>query len=324
MSFDYEYSNLVLGRNSRIGLEEGVLKDGTSNYYYIGAWKHFDSTSLKADTGRFVHTITVPNDIVNAQNIGIGFYIQVGDGTTMKICNPQIEIGDTATGWKPAPEDGVNSSIEYTKSQIDIVEKKIELKVSSTTYENGIKRNESIAKMLSNSKMLDAHTDVNFSNGTNNLRGYDNLGSGQVVLDVIDNNDAPNSTHKVLRVRSAGTATSPGAGGFYYGVQTDKNQILIFRFTAKVPADKFLSFATNGAGTGYTSEWLTSNHGTGKWEEYIHVVYCGSSGTFSSTGFFYINQGGAYEMLISYASAFLYNGDNAFVGKKNMKQRSLS
>lgn len=130
LSFDYEYSNLVLGRNSRIGLEEGVLKDGTSNYYYIGAWKYFNSTSLKADTGRFVYTITVPNDIVNAQNIGVGFYIQVGDGTTMKICNPQIEIGDTATGWKPAPEDGVNESKEYTRQQISIVEGKISLEVS--------------------------------------------------------------------------------------------------------------------------------------------------------------------------------------------------
>lgn len=125
LSFDYEYSNLVLGRNSRIGLEEEVLKDGTSNYYYIGAWKYFDSTSLKADTGRYVYTITVPNDIVNAQNIGIGFYIQVGDGTTMKICNPQIEIGDTATGWSPAPEDSVIESMEYTNSQISVVEGKI-------------------------------------------------------------------------------------------------------------------------------------------------------------------------------------------------------
>lgn len=125
LSFDYEYSNLVLGRNSRIGLEEGILKDGTSNYYYIGAWKYFDPTSLKADTGRFVHTITVPNDIVNAKNIGVGFYIQVGDGTTMKICNPQIEIGDTATGWKPAPEDGIIESKEYTNQQIQIVEGKI-------------------------------------------------------------------------------------------------------------------------------------------------------------------------------------------------------
>lgn len=321
LSFDYEYSNLVLGRNSRIGLEEGVLKDGTSNYYYIGAWKYFDSTSLKADTGRFVHTITVPNDIVNAQNIGVGFYIQVGDGTTMKICNPQIEIGDTATGWKPAPEDGVNQSIEYTKSQIDVLEKKIELKVSSTTYEEGIKHSEKISKLLSNSKMLDAHTDVNFANGTNNLNRYSNSANDQVVLDVIDNNEAPNSTHKVLRVRSSGAGTSPGAGGFYFGVQTDKNKIFIFRFTAKVPSGKNLGFASNAAGTGYTSEWLTSNAGTGKWEEYIHAVYCGSSGTFSSTGFFYILQSGSYEMLISYASGFLYNGDNAYVGKKTYETK---
>jgi cytoskeletal protein CcmA (bactofilin family) len=137
LSFDYEYSNLVLGRNSRVGLEEPVLKDGTSNHYYIGSWKYFDSTSLKADTGRFVETITVPNDVVNAQSIGIGFYIQVGDGTTMKICNPQIEIGDTATGWKPAPEDGVNESKEYTRQQISIVEGKITTTVKKITEVDG-------------------------------------------------------------------------------------------------------------------------------------------------------------------------------------------
>lgn len=321
ISFDYEYSNLELGGNNRIGLEEPVLKDGTSEYYWVGTFKYFNSLSPKAEKGRFVNTITIPEDIVNSQNKGISLIIQVGNGTNMKVCNPQIEIGDTATGWSPAPEDGVNQSIEYTQSQIDVVEKKIELKVSSTTYENGIKRTETISKLLSNSEMYSSFTDVNFSNGTNNLYRYDNAGSGQVVLDVIDNNEAPNGTHKVLRVRSQGTGTSPGAGGFYYGVQTDKNKIIIFRFTAKVQADKFLSFASNEAGTGYTSEWLTSNHGTGKWEEYIHVVYCGSSGTFSTTGYFYINQGGAYEMLISYASAFLYNGDNAFVGKKTYETK---
>ena len=321
ISFDYEYSNLELGGNNRIGLEEPVLKDGTSEYYWVGTFKYFNSLSPKAEKGRFVNTITIPENIVNSQNKGISLIIQVGNGTNMKVCNPQIEIGDTVTGWSPAPEDGVNQSIEYTKSQIDVVEKKIELKVSSTTYENGIKRTENISKLLSNSEMYSSYTDVNFSNGRNNLNVYDNSGSGQVTLDVIDNNEAPNGTHKVLRVRSQGTGTSPGAGGFYYGVQTDKNKIIIFRFTAKVPADKFLSFASNQAGTGYTSEWLTSNHGTGKWEEYIHVVYCGSSGTFSTTGYFYINQGGAYEMLISYASAFLYNGDNAFVGKKTYETK---
>lgn len=125
ISFDYEYSNLELGGYNRIGLEEPVLKDGTSEYYWIGTFKYFSSISPKAESGRFVGTITIPNDIVNSQNKGIGLIIQVGNSTNMKVCNPQIEIGDTATGWKPAPEDGVIESKEYTNSQISVVEGKI-------------------------------------------------------------------------------------------------------------------------------------------------------------------------------------------------------
>lgn len=132
ISFDYEYSNLVLGGSQRIGLEASVLKDGTSQYYYIGAFKYFDSYSLKADSGRFANTVTVPNDILNNDSISINAYIQVGSGSKVKMCNFQVEIGDTATGWKPAPEDGVNSSIEYTKSQIDILESSISLKASQS------------------------------------------------------------------------------------------------------------------------------------------------------------------------------------------------
>ena len=182
LSFDYEYSNLVLGRNSRIGLEEGVLKDGTSNYYYIGAWKYFDSTSLKAGTGRFVHTITVPNDIVNAQNIGIGFYIQVGDGTTMKICNPQIEIGDTATEWKPAPEDGIIESKEYTNSQISVVEGKITSTVEKINTVDGrvtglasrVEQTEkSITSVVGDIGVINSTTNRHVSKRID-LRGWDN------------------------------------------------------------------------------------------------------------------------------------------------------
>lgn len=125
ISFDYEYSNLELGGNNRIGLEEPVLKDGTSEYYFVATFKYFNSLSPKAEKGRFVNTITIPEDIVNSQNKGISLIIQVGNGTNMKVCNPQIEIGDTATGWKPAQEDGVIESKEYTNSQISVVEGKI-------------------------------------------------------------------------------------------------------------------------------------------------------------------------------------------------------
>lgn len=242
-------------------------------------------------------------------------------GNVIRIENFIVATGTVCPGFSPASADISFLNERFTQSKIDIVEGKIELKVSSTTYEDGIKRVDSISRMLSNAQMLDRYTDVNFSNGTNGIGSYDNSGSGQVKLDVIDNDEAPNSTHKVLRVRSAGTATTPGAGGFTYTAPSDKNRVLIFRFTAKLEEGKLIEWASNMAGEGYTCEWLTPNYGTGKWEEYILAVYCGSSGTFSSTGYFYIAQRGAYEMLISYASAFMYSGDNAFVGKKTYETK---
>lgn len=242
-------------------------------------------------------------------------------GDVIRIENFIVAKGTVCPGFSPASADISFLNERFTQSKIDIVEGKIESKVSSTTYENGIKRADRISRMLSNSKMLDAYADVNFSNGTNGIGSYGNTSSYQVKLDVIDNDEAPNSTHKVLRVRSSGAATYPGAGGFTYTAPSEKSRVLIFRFTAKFPVGKNLSFASNAAGDGYTDEWLTPNYGTGQWEEYIHVVYCGSSGTFSSTGYYYIVQGGAYEMLISYASAFMYGGDNAFVGKKTYETK---
>lgn len=200
ISFDYEYSNLVLGGHNRVGLEEGVLKDDTSNYYYIGAWKYFDSTSLKADTGRFAYTITVPNDIVNAQNIGISLYTQAGDGTTMKICNPQIEIGDTATGWKPAPEDGIIESKEYTNSQISVVEGKITSTVEKINTVDGRVTGLASRVTQTESSINSVVGDINTLNSTTerkvtkqiDLTGWDNNKFYPLVIGL-----APNYKSKV-------------------------------------------------------------------------------------------------------------------------------
>lgn len=317
LSFDYEYSNLVLGRNSRIGLEEEVLKDGTSNYYYIGAWKYFDSTSLKADTGRFVHTITIPNDIVNDQNIGVGFYIQVGDGTTMKICNPQIEIGDTATGWKPAPEDGVNSSIEYTKSQIDIVEKKIELKVSSTTYEEGISNAQRIARYLSTGRMLPQHSDVCFSKGLNNLKVYNNAGTEGVKIHMSSIAGVPNNTGYSCTINTnlSRGDTAPGAGGFFFNNQARYGAMFLYKLVASIPKGRILEFTTNAIGGGSTREWLTSHVGTGKWEEYYYLIKCGTSGELGGSGFFFIADKANVEWHLAYATVYDVFGDNSQINK---------
>ena len=317
LSFDYEYSNLVLGLNNRIGLEESVFKDGTSNYYHIGAWKYFDSTSLKADTGRFVHTITVPNDIVNADNMRIGFYTQVGSGTTMKICNPQIEIGDTATGWKPAPEDGVNSSIEYTKSQIDIVEKKIELKVSSTTYEEGLSKTQRISRYLSLGRMLPKYSDVCFSNGLNGLSRYNNAGTEGVRIYRSSIAGVPNNTGYSCTINTTLSRgdTVPGAGGFFFNNQARYGAMFLYKLVAAIPKGRILEFATNAIGDGSTREWLTSHVGTGEWEEYYYLVKCGTSGHLGGSGFFFIADKANVEWHLAYATVYDVFGDNSQINK---------
>lgn len=317
ISFDYEYSNLVLGGSQRIGLEAAVLKDGTSQYYYIGVFKNFDSTSLKADSGRFVNTVTVPNDILNNESISINAYIQVGSGSKVKMCNFQIEIGDTATGWKPAPEDGVNSSIEYTKSQIDIVEKKIELKVSSTTYKEGISNAQRIARYLSTGRMLPEHSDVCFSKGLNNLKVYNTAGTEGVKIHRSSIAGVPNNTGYSCTINttlSRGDAT-PGAGGFYFGNQARYGAMFLYKLVASIPKGRILEFTSNAIGDGSTREWLTSNVGTDKWEEYYYLIKCGTSGTLSSSGFFYITDKANVEWHLAYATVYDVFGDNSQINK---------
>ena len=141
ISFDYAYSNLKMGSSQRFGLEKAIYKSGTSQYYYIGAFKYVDSTSPTADKGRYVHTIKVPEDIENSLDTDIIAYIQLGAGSVCRINNFQIEIGDTATGWKPAPKDSFTESKKYTDTQILAVDGKIELSVKTKVENLGIGAN---------------------------------------------------------------------------------------------------------------------------------------------------------------------------------------
>ena len=141
ISFDYAYSNLKMGSSQRFGLEKAIYKSGTSQYYYIGAFKYVDSNSPTTDKGRYVHTIKVPDDIEDSLDTDITAYIQLGGSTVCRINNFQIEIGDTATGWKPAPKDSFTESKKYTDTQILAVDGKIELSVKTKVENLGIGAN---------------------------------------------------------------------------------------------------------------------------------------------------------------------------------------
>jgi hypothetical protein len=139
ISFDYEYSNLVLGGNNRFGLETEVPTGGGTAYF--GAWIYLDSTSPTSGSGRRTYVYNLSDDIEDNGLKHIQAHVQVGEGTVVKMCNFQVEIGYTPTEWKPAPEDTLNESIKYTDTQILAVDGKIELTVKTKVENLGIGAN---------------------------------------------------------------------------------------------------------------------------------------------------------------------------------------
>ena len=132
--------------------------------------------------------------------------------------------------------------------------------------------------------------DQTFTSGLNGTNVYNNSGNGTVTnTRVAKSSDAPTSSSYMMQIRTSGTA-SPGLGGFYFGNGTAANKEFVTRIIAKIPLGYTLEFATNATGsTGMVREWLTSQAGTGKFEEYVFRLKCGSDGSFSSTNFYYLN-----------------------------------
>ncbi|QUD16575.1 tail fiber protein [Bacteroides phage vB_BfraS_NCTC] len=140
ISFDYEYSNLVLGSNNRFGVETEVPLS-TGGVQYFGAFLYVDSRSPSSGKGRYSYALKVSDNVVDNGLKHIQAHVQVGSGTVVKIYNFQIEKGNTPTGWKPAPEDILNDSKKYTDTQILAVDGKIELTVKTKVENLGIGAN---------------------------------------------------------------------------------------------------------------------------------------------------------------------------------------
>jgi len=136
------------------------------------------------------------------------------------------------------------------------------------------------------------YRDEDFTLGTNNTSIYNNFGGSALTRFTITDSTAPteNSSNTVWRYRYNGgsNGTTPGYGGFYHATPTAPNRVIVARFKARLKAGATFNWASNSTGSGGTSYWLTNRVGTGKWEEYAYVVICGSSGSFSSTMFFYV------------------------------------
>lgn len=244
--------------------------------------------------------------IVGSYGTGVNVYTRIGVYET-----------NFPVSWSPAPEDQLYQSVKYTDTQILAVDGKIELKVSSTVYEQGISNTQRIARYLSTGKMLDQHSDVCFSKGLNNLKVYNNAGTEGVKIHRSSIAGVPNNTGYSCTINTnlSRGDTAPGAGGFYFNNQARYGAMFLYKLVAAIPKGRILEFATNAIGDGSTREWLTSHVGTGKWEEYYYLIKCGTSGTLGGSGFFFIADKANVEWHLAYATVYDVFGDNSQINK---------
>ena len=127
--------------------------------------------------------------------------------------------------------------------------------------------------------------DPEFASGTNNVRVYNNLQNGNVtVTRIADNQASANSSGYILQIKVTGAA-EPWTGGFVQATQSRANAVFMQIFRAKIPVGYNVNANSNHMGDNYSDVWITSTAGTGKWEWYARVVYCGASGSFSLGGY---------------------------------------
>ena len=131
-------------------------------------------------------------------------------------------------------------------------------------------------------------TDPEFASGNGIVSLYNNANNGVTVIERISDPSAANTTGYVIRIKNTGAAI-PGLGGFHNSVTSRANAIFVQIFRAKIPTGHSVATASNSMGTSFEDVWITDTAGTGKWEWYGRIIYCGESGSFSTGSHVYLN-----------------------------------
>lgn len=127
--------------------------------------------------------------------------------------------------------------------------------------------------------------DPEFASGNNAVAVYNNAANGNVTITrIADNQASANSSGYILQIKVTGPA-EPWTGGFVQSIQSRANAVFMQIFRAKIPVGYNVVANSNQMGANYSDVWITSTAGTGKWEWYARVVYCGASGSFSLGGY---------------------------------------
>lgn len=105
---------------------------------------------------------------------------------------------------------------------------------------------------------------------------------------LIEDTTAPNSTQQVVQFTNTRWITNSDfrLGGFLFANKSRANGKFVVKIVAKIPVGWKIENYHNAYGDGGKTEWITSQSGTDAYTEYICVVTCGATGTFSTINHF--------------------------------------
>lgn len=245
----------------------------TNSKVYIGTDNKLYSDGKVVSTGD--HTHNYVKDIGNDRN------------TTFAYSKVEMNYGDFTwlAGWDGYELRAVNKSLFAQASHThDYIPRVRILNPSDSSTQVGVVP----FNVLGLKTGYPLSTDPEFASGNGIVSLYNNAGNGVTVIERISDSSAANTTGYVIRIKNTGAA-SHGLGGFHNSVTSRANAIFAQIFRAKIPTGYSVVTASNSMGTSYGDVWITDTAGTGKWEWYGRIMYCGESGSFSTGSYVYLN-----------------------------------
>lgn len=270
------------------------------------------SPSDKQDTLRIWTEIVNEVPIIKDEAATYGVSSANYEGHYVNLSNYLTNNGLLADLYSTSDIDGATFRLYFNNYSIAKVDLRRNISAASKNYTNqaaGELRNEARLKLLAaqytNGNCL--YRDVDFRAGLNGLNVYNNLGNGTVEVFnwAASSVNAPTKSPNIVICRYNGGGASPHLGGFYFGAPTRANAVLVVRLIMRLDVGYQISEHRNATGDGSTFDWVTPVDGTGNWQEYIGILRCGATGTFSSSMFFAIaGANKVIETYIAYASVF--------------------
>ena len=183
--------------------------------------------------------------------------------------------------------NGVTTRFNSTKDTVDAFVRTIGTNVqanmpealartvmTSSMFENEVKRVEDNASILSRSEDGIKTSDPYFNSGVNNVSGH----TGATVTRASATVKGGLSGY---RLNVSGTAAEVTAyrGGFLMTYGMRSNAEYVVKFKANMPTHSSLTIVLPGTTAGYTVKWLTDNSGKGVVYDYAFVVDTGTAAT---------------------------------------------